>query len=200
MTVAPVRSVTNRSSHRNVARVATPAARAASLLMLTSLGSISTPTPRAPKSRAAAITTRPSPLPRSTTRSSAVTAAILSISRLTASGVATKSTSGPGKRARTAAQPATTRTPPSTPSAWRLCIGHRGDRAGAAAGPREGVRGERRRGRHRATVGDLARVGQYLLERLHRVDAAQPERPAVRVEEDHVGLAARPQAAGEGQA
>src|SRR5215470_17603850 len=64
-TVASERSTSNKSSERNVTRSATPALRACSLLRATSDGSISMPTPRAPKSRAAAITMRPSPEPRS---------------------------------------------------------------------------------------------------------------------------------------
>ena len=64
-TLARPRSVANRSCSRNSTRSCTPATRASSRLFFTSSGTISTPRPRAPKRRAAVMTMRPSPEPRS---------------------------------------------------------------------------------------------------------------------------------------
>src|SRR5262245_26901076 len=83
------------SCHRNCARSATPSLIALSRLSWTSLPSSSTPTPVAPNSRAAAMTSRPSPLPRSYTISAGPTSASRSISTPTPSGVATYGMDGP---------------------------------------------------------------------------------------------------------
>src|SRR5207302_9944799 len=45
-----------------------------------------------------------------------------------------------------------------------------------------------------------ADVREHGFEQLERVDAPEPQRPAVEVCEDHVGLAARPEALGEREA
>ncbi len=106
-TVARPRSVANRSCSRNSTRSCTPAARASSRLFFTSSGTISTPRPRAPKRRAAVMTMRPSPEPRSITWSAGPTAASSSIASVTWSGVVMKGTSswahGAPARHRTAA-------------------------------------------------------------------------------------------------
>ena len=65
MTVASLRSVLKRSPTEKVTRSATPAFRAFSVLSRIRTGSMSIPTPRAPKVCAAVITKRPSPHPRS---------------------------------------------------------------------------------------------------------------------------------------
>ena len=75
-------------------RPATPARFALAMLSATSRGSISTPSPVAPR-RAAATTMRPSPLPRSITWSPAPTAARSSIAAVTLSGVVMYGTSSP---------------------------------------------------------------------------------------------------------
>ena len=64
-TVAGVRSASKRSCWRKVSLSASPRRRARSVLCATRAGSISSPTPRAPRSLAAAIRMRPSPEPRS---------------------------------------------------------------------------------------------------------------------------------------
>ncbi len=93
MTLAAVRSVLNRSCSRNSARSATPAAWALRRLRSTNSGTISTPRPRAPKRRAAVMTMRPSPEPRSSTKSFAFTPASSSMETVTLSGVVMKGTS-----------------------------------------------------------------------------------------------------------
>ena len=64
-TVASLMSVVNRSVSLNVTRRPTPALAALAVASAMRCGSMSMPTPRAPRSRAAAITMRPSPQPRS---------------------------------------------------------------------------------------------------------------------------------------
>ena len=92
-TLKPRRSVANRSCSRNSARSATPALRALARLCATRSGTISTPSPRAPKRRAAVMTMRPSPEPRSTSRSPACTSASCSRASVTLSGVVMNGTS-----------------------------------------------------------------------------------------------------------
>src|SRR5229473_1593154 len=76
-------------------------------------GSISTPTPRAPKSFAAAITMRPSPQPRSYTTSSGAVPASLSMPSTASSVLGKYGTSG----SKTGATPSVSRVSPNRSSA-----------------------------------------------------------------------------------
>ena len=74
-TVACEMSVLKRSALMNLTRSATPSFCAASLERFTSSSLISTPKPRAPNTLAAVSTMRPSPEPRSMTKSLGPTSA-----------------------------------------------------------------------------------------------------------------------------
>jgi hypothetical protein len=87
-------SAVNMSPSTKVARPATPASSARRVESATISGLYSTPMARAPR-RAAAMTLRPSPEPRSITRSPAVTCAMSSIFSTSAGGVGTHTTSLP---------------------------------------------------------------------------------------------------------
>ena len=95
MTVAWEKSVAKMSARRNCARSATPAFCALSCESFTMSGLYSTPSERAPYFFAARITVRPSPEPRSTTKSCDVTCAMVSMRSTTSSGVGTQITSLP---------------------------------------------------------------------------------------------------------
>ncbi|MNC87131.1 hypothetical protein D3C83_28320 [compost metagenome] len=95
ITLALDRSVSNRSAFMKAARAATPAFSAFCFESATMSGSYSTPRARAPRF-AAAITVRPSPEPRSMTKSRGVTCAMSSIFSTRASEVGTQMTSLPG--------------------------------------------------------------------------------------------------------
>jgi hypothetical protein len=85
-TVALEMSVLNRSCTVKRARSAMPSAFAASFASRTSFGSMSTPKPLAPNTLAAVSTMRPSPDPRSMTKSFGPTSARLSMSETTLVG------------------------------------------------------------------------------------------------------------------
>ena len=87
-------SAVNMSPSTKVARSATPASWASRVAKATMSGLYSTPIARAPR-LAAAIMLRPSPEPRSITRSSRVTCARSSIFSTSAGGVGTHTTSFP---------------------------------------------------------------------------------------------------------
>src|SRR3954467_9833830 len=93
-TVALEKSASNMSPRTNFARSPTPAAAALRCASATISGSYSTPMARAPRF-AAAITRRPSPEPRSTTKSFAVTLARSSMVSIRLDGVGTHTTSLP---------------------------------------------------------------------------------------------------------
>ncbi len=95
ITVACERSLSKMSPLTNEARDATPAASAAALETSTRPGSNSMPSARAPLP-AAAMTVRPSPDPRSMTKSLAVTWARSSMASTTASADGIQTTSLPG--------------------------------------------------------------------------------------------------------
>jgi hypothetical protein len=88
-------SASYMSPSMNVARSATPASLASRRDSSTMFGLYSTPTPRAPR-LAAAMTLRPSPDPRSMTKSCGVTFARSSIFSTSAGDVGTQTTSLPG--------------------------------------------------------------------------------------------------------
>ena len=94
ITVAFEKSVSNRSAFTNCARSLTPSFVALRLESSTMSGLYSTPMARAPR-LAAVITVRPSPEPRSITKSSFVTLARSSILSTTTCGVGTHTTSLP---------------------------------------------------------------------------------------------------------
>ena len=94
-TVASPILVSNRFSCRNVTLSSTPAFLAFSLASRTRCGSISTPSARAPFSPAA-MAMRPSPEPRSITKSPGLTSTICSMRSTTSGGVGTKGTSSDG--------------------------------------------------------------------------------------------------------
>ena len=94
ITSAFARSVSNRSAFTNVARSLTPASFALRTDRSTMSGLYSMPIARAPRF-AAVITVRPSPDPRSITKSVFVTFAMSSILSTTACGVGTHTTSLP---------------------------------------------------------------------------------------------------------
>jgi hypothetical protein len=94
ITVALEKSVWKRSAFTNWARSATPAFCALIRESSTISGLYSTPSARAPRF-AAVITVRPSPEPRSMTKSSGVTLAMSSILSTSAWGVGTQTTSLP---------------------------------------------------------------------------------------------------------
>jgi len=94
MTCAFEKSVSNRSAFWNVARAVTPAAAAFFCDSSTMLGLYSMPSARAPR-LAAVITVRPSPDPRSITKSCGVSFAMSSILSTRACGVGTQTTSFP---------------------------------------------------------------------------------------------------------
>ena len=92
ITLALEKSVSNRSALTKVALSATPASSAFVSTVRPGRGLYSTPRARAPR-LAALITRRPSPEPRSMTRSSFVTLAMSSIFSTTTCGVGTQTTS-----------------------------------------------------------------------------------------------------------
>ena len=94
MTSAFEKSVSNRSAFTNVARSLTPASAAFFFDSSTMSGLYSMPMARAPR-LAAVITVRPSPDPRSITKSFGVTLAMSSILSTSACGVGTHTTSLP---------------------------------------------------------------------------------------------------------
>src|SRR5262245_59988949 len=94
MTCAFEKSVANRSAWTKVALSDTPAVAAFFLARFTMSGLYSTPCARAPR-LAAVITVRPSPDPRSMTKSCGVTLALSSILSTSACGVGTQTTSLP---------------------------------------------------------------------------------------------------------
>src|SRR4029079_14125654 len=106
-TLARPMSAVSTSPSLNRARAPTPARCAISRDFATSSGSISTPRPRAPNIFAAAITIRPSPEPRSTTKSSAPVPANESMRSTTSSGVLMKG----GRRSPSCAHAAPAGTP-----------------------------------------------------------------------------------------
>jgi hypothetical protein len=95
ITVALLKSVLNRSACTKVALSATPAFCAAAFDRFTISGLYSTPIAVAPRF-AAVMTVRPSPDPRSITKSFGVTFARSSILSTSACGVGTHTTSLPG--------------------------------------------------------------------------------------------------------
>ena len=88
-TVALRMSVLNRSWMVKLARSAMPWSFADSLASLTSFSLMSTPKPRAPNTLAAVSTMRPSPEPRSMTKSFGPTSASVSMSATTLVGEGT---------------------------------------------------------------------------------------------------------------
>src|SRR2546422_11519629 len=75
-----------------------------------------------------------------------------------------------------------------------------GRRAEAAAGPRERARGQLLGQRRAGRIARRAYVHEQLFEQVERVDPLEPEWPLVEIDEDHVRLAARPEALGKGEA
>src|SRR6266446_1363688 len=73
-------------------------------------------------------------------------------------------------------------------------------RAEAAAGPRERARGQLLGQRRAGRIDRRAYVHEQLFEQVERVDPLEPEWPAAEIHEDHVRLAARPEALGKGEA
>ena len=88
-TVALRRSASNTFCREKLTRSPTPERFASELASSTSSGLMSTPNPRAPCRRAAVVTMRPSPEPRSTTTSDLPTPAIFAIASATLCGLGT---------------------------------------------------------------------------------------------------------------